>query len=137
MYKRQPGSTVTTAQGGFTADDDNIGRWVQRSVDNTVILVAVDARPLGVITRFSSGKVAVAVGKIVRGKRGANTILVGSRVTGVTRQESATGSAERGFVGPGKSTTAAEVSASDGYVISQDATTTNNTPAGYVDVVMR
>ena len=134
-----PASTVTRAQGGFTAtDEDVIGRWVERSTDNTVLLLGADGRPLGVITRMSSGKVAVAVGTVVRGKRGTDAVIpVGSRVTGTTRKESAAGAAERGFVGPGKTSAVVDISNSDGYVISQDAASTANTPAGYVDVVMR
>ena len=101
-------------------------------------MLGIDGRPLGVITRMSSGKVAVAVGTVVRGKRGTNAVIpVGSRVTGIARQESATGTAERGFVGPGKTSAVSDLSNSDGYVISQDAASTANTPAGYVDVVMR
>ena len=106
--------------------------------DDTLRLLGADGRPLGVITRFSSGKVAVAVGTVVRGKRSTNAAIpVGSRVTGELRQISATGSPERGFVGAGKTTSAAQVSASDGYVISSSAAVSANTPAGYVDVVMR
>ena len=134
-----PASSVTRAAGGFTADDEEvIGRWVERSTDNTVLLLGAAGRPFGVITRMSSGKVAVAVGTVVRGKRGQDAVIpVGSRVTGATRKESATGVAERGFVSAGTTTNVVNLSNSEGYVISQDEATVADTPAGYVDVVMR
>ena len=64
-------------------------------------------------------------------------IPAGSRVTGATRKESATGVAERGFVEVGNTNNVVNLSNSEGYVISQDAATVADTPAGYVDVVMR
>lgn len=135
-----PDSGLTRAQGGFGEDDGEavIGRWVQRDTEDTVKLLLADARPFGVITRLSSGKVAVAVGSILRGKRGSDTVIgVGNRVTGDTRKESATGNAEPGFVKAGGTSTVTHVLSSEGYVISEDVASTADTPASYVDVVMR
>ena len=136
-----PASTLTRAQGGFAESDqaDVIGRWVQRDVGNTVKLLLNDARPLGVITRITGTKVAVAVGPIVRGKRGPNAVLgVGVRVTGATRQVSASGSAEPGFVKPMTTTTpgATDVRDSRGYALGGGTATTANTDGGLEDVLM-
>ena len=136
-----PASTLTRAQGGFAESDqaDVIGRWVQRDVGNTVKLLLNDARPLGVITRITGTKVAVAVGPIVRGKRGPNAVLgVGVPVTGATRQESASGSAEPGFVKPmnTSSTTVDQSVAARGYALGGGTATTANTEGGLEDVLM-
>lgn len=135
-----PASTVTRAQGGFSeaTQDEVIGRWVEKGTGNTVVLVNDGNKPLGVITRITGSKVAVACGPIVRGKRGPNAVLGdGVRVTGATRQESASGTAERGFVKPAVATpTAASLNTSSGFALGGGTATTNNTPGGLEDVLM-
>ena len=138
-----PASSVTRANGGFSeADqDDVIGRWVERGTGNTVVLVADGESPLGVITRITNDKVAVAVGPVVKGKRGINTAIAnGSKVTGATRQESASGSPERGFVKNADLTNTASAAKSRGYVVDGGATSgpgsTNNTPAAMCEVLL-
>ena len=135
-----PASSVTRANGGFKdGDEDVIGRWVQKGTGNTVVLLDDNARPLGVITRITGTTVAVAIGPIVRGKRGPDAILAsGTRVTGATRQESASGTAERGFVKPMNTSSPTVVQLRDaaGYALGGGTATTANTPGGLEDVVM-
>lgn len=132
-----PAATVARADGGFTSTDtDVIGRWVERGTGNTVVLVRAGQRPLGVITRVDNRKVAVAVGPVLKGKRGGDTALAnGARITGATRKESATGATERGFVNAAPST-AAGIDKGSGYVIDGGAAGTANTPATDVEVLM-
>lgn len=134
-----PASTVTRANGGFKeGDTDVIGRWVQRGTGNTVVLVDTDNRPLGAITRITGDKVAVAVGSVVEGKRGSNAAIGnGNAVTGARRQESASGTAERGFVSAAKTDSAANYSNSVGYVLSNSADVVANAAAGTVEVLLR
>ena len=133
-----PASTVTRANGGFkNTDTDVIGRWVERGTGNTVVLVADGNSPLGVITRMTGNKVAVAVGPVIKGKRGPDTALtLGSPVTGDERKESAAGSAERGFVRDADTTSAATFAKSKGYVLDGGAAGTANTAATEVEVLM-
>lgn len=95
-----PASTVTAAQGGFSESDTKvIGRWVQRGTGNTVVLVADNNRPIGVITAVTGTKVAVAMGPIVRGKRSGDAVLAAdARITGATREVVSGGGQERGFI---------------------------------------
>ena len=130
-----PAASVARSAGGFTEANQNevIGRWVQRDTGNTVILAADNARLLGVITRVTGGKVAVAVGPVLRGKRSADAPLAaGVGVVGATRQESATGTAERGFC----KAAALTVDAGRGYTLGNGTAVSTNAPAGYEDVLM-
>ena len=61
-------------------------------------MVADGETPLGKIARLGFGKVAVSVYGAVEGKRGPDGAIANGKVVGATRQESATGSAERGFI---------------------------------------
>ena len=133
-----PASTVTRANGGFKdGDTDVIGRWVQRGTGNTVVLVAENQRPLGVLMRITGTKCAVAISGRVRGKRGSDVVIpAGSRVVGDVRQESATGSDERGFVKAGLTDTAPNLSLSRGYTINGGTSGTANTAAQFVEVVI-
>ena len=133
-----PAATVTRANGGFKeGDTDVIGRWVQRGTGNTVVLVADNARPLGVITRITNNKVAVAVGPVVKGKRGPDAALsLGGVVTGALRKESDTGSAERGFVKPGRTDSVVNATTNKGYVLDGGAAGTANTAATMVEILM-
>ena len=132
-----PADSVARADGGFKeTDTDVIGRWVERGTGNTVVLLRAGERPLGVITRVTNTKVAVAVGPVLKGKRGSNAAIAnGARITGATRQESASGSAERGFVSAGAAT-AAGINISSGYVIDGGTAVSPNTAAGEVEVLM-
>lgn len=133
-----PASSVTRANGGFKeGDTDVIGRWVERGTGNTVVLVADGNKPLGVITRITNDKVAVAVGPVIQGKRGVDSALSnGSAVTGDTRKESAAGADERGFVRNADTTSAATLEKSKGFVLDGGGTTTPNTAAAIVEVLM-
>ena len=134
-----PAASVTRANGGFSAADqeDMIGRWVERGTGNTVVLVADGNKPLGVITRITNGKVAVGIGPVLKGKRGPDTALtLNSAVTGATRQESASGTAERGFVKNAVTTSAATLEKSKGQVLDGGAASTANTAAALCEVLM-
>lgn len=132
---KYPAATVTRANGGFTKDDSEvIGRWVERSGTDpdVAVLLGAGKRPLGVITRLTAAGAAVACGPIVQGKKGDDgAIAVGSRITGATRQESATGSAERGFVTAltTSSPSIANLRDSVGYVLNGGSTVLANTEA--------
>ena len=131
-----PASTVTRAQGGFKeGDSEVIGRWVQKGTGNTVVLVADNARPLGVITRIGKGTVAVALGPVVKGKRSGNAALgINTSVIGGTRQIASGGTAERGFVKAGLVDTITNASNSVGTVLDGGGTTTANTDGALVEV---
>ena len=133
-----PASTVTRAQGGFGSDDQEvIGRWVQRGTGNTVVLVADNAQPLGVIVSLEANAVGVDLGPFAKGKRGPDAVIArGSRLTGATRQESASGTAERGFVKAGSTTNLANYLNSVGHVFDGGETVTANSPAGFVEALM-
>ena len=132
-----PASTVSAANGGFTADNNLIGRWVEKATGNTVVLLGNNNRPLGVITRFTGTKVAVAVGPVVRGKKGQDAVIAyGERVTGATRVESAGGSADRGFVKAEDTTSAATLANARGYTVDGGTVTTANTPGVNVEVML-
>lgn len=140
-----PAATVTRANGGFTEANQSevIGRWVQRSTGNTVILAADNAELLGVITRVTNNKVAVAVGPVVRGKRGPDAVLAsGVSVVGATRKESASGTAERGFCKPVATSATSvgdlrtELSSARGYALGGGTATTVNTEGAFEDVLM-
>lgn len=130
---KYPASSVTRANGGFSKDDSEvIGRWVERSGTNpdVALLVNAGSRPLGVITRLTAAGAAVACGPIVQGKKSDDgAVAVGSRITGATRQESATGSAERGFVTALSGGTVANLRDSVGYVLNGGSTVPANTEA--------
>lgn len=123
-----PATSVSRGDGGFKeGDTEVIGRWVQRGTGNTVVLVANNVRPLGVITRITGDKVAVAVGPIVDGKRqGDAALATGIRVTGATRTIRA-GVTERGFVKAEDTTSSATLANARGYVINGGGTSTANT----------
>ena len=130
-----PASTVTRAQGGFSlSDTDVIDRWVQLETDGTIRLVADGETPLGKIARLGFGKVAVSVSGPVRGKRGTDAVIPNGKVVGATRQESATGSAERGFIRAPLN--AADALKAVGRVSKNSAAVTTNTPAGTTTVLL-
>ena len=132
-----PASTVTRANGGFAeGDEEVIGRWVQKgSTGNTVVLLANNNKPLGVITRIAAGKVGVAIGPVVKGKKGPNAAIgLGLSVRGAQRQISATGSPEPGFVQAVDTSTAATLERSAGYVLDGGTVTTANTDGSLVEV---
>ena len=133
-----PASTVTRANGGFKeGDDEVIGRWVERGTGNTVILLGENKRPLGVITRITGTKVAVALGPIVKGRRAGDTALSnGIAVTGALRTVVSGGSDEPGFVGAQVTTSAATLSLSRGYVTDGGETSTANTEGNDVEVML-
>lgn len=138
-----PASVGTATQnrnaGVFTKDDRYIGRAVERSgTGNAVVLVGDGNKPIGVITRFTGpSKVAVAHGPVLKMKRGPDAALtLGSAVTGATRQESAGGSAERGFVKNADTTSAATLEKSKGSVLDGGAAGTANTAATDVEVLL-
>ena len=134
-----PAASVARSAGGFTEANQNevVGRWVTRGTGNTVILAADGARLLGVITRVTGGKVAVAIGPVVRGKRSADAALAaGVPVVGATRQESATGTAERGFCKAATTSTVTGLAPARGYTLGGGTAVSTNAPAGYEDVLM-
>lgn len=130
---KYPASTTTRANGGFGKDDSEvIGRWVERSGTDPDVAVLLGAgnRPLGVITRLTAAGPAIACGPILQGKKADDgPIAVGSRITGATRQESATGSAERGFVSALSGGTVANLRDSTGYVLNGGSTVGSNVAA--------
>ena len=132
-----PASTVTRANGGFKeGDTDVIGRWVQKGTGNTVVLVADNGNPLGVITRIGKGTVAVAIGPIVKGKRAGDTALATNiPVTGATRNVTGEANA-RGFVKAGRTSSAADASTNRGTVIDGGATSTAGSQGALVEVVL-
>ena len=97
-FNYPPAATARSA-GGFNKDNSEvIGRWVQATTGGAVLLVANNVKPLGVITRLSATKVAVAVGPIVKGKQaGTTAIAAGSAITGSERAV-ASGDDQRGFI---------------------------------------
>ena len=132
-----PASTVTRANGGFKAGDtDVIGRWVQKDTGNTVVLLAANNKPLGVITRITNDKVAVAIGPIVKGKKGPDAAIgLGLSVRGATRNLTGEANA-RGFVQAVDTTSAATAERAAGYVIDGGTVTTANNDGSLVEVVM-
>ena len=133
-----PASTVTRTNGGFKeSDEEVIGRWVQRSTGNTVILLQDNGRPLGIITRITAGKVAVAIGPILVGKRAADTALaVGVTVTGATRVVASGGTAEPGFVKRGRTDSVANAETATGNVLDGGGTSSANTEGTTCEVLM-
>lgn len=131
-----PPTSLARSAGGFNSDSSEVvGRFVKFIANDAVRLLLADEKPDGVIVRIDINGVAVSVGPFVRGDRGVDTALTpGSRVTGATRQESASGSAEPGFVQNGKSSSVAELAASTGSVQDGGAVGTANTPATKVTV---
>ena len=136
-----PASSVTRANGGFSnTSSEVIGRAVQKGTGNTVVLCAAGARPMGVILRLDTNTVAIGFGPILKIKRaGTDALAVGSRVTGATWQESASGSAERGFIAAragGASPSGAQIDSSTGYVLDGGPTNTANMPAPDAEILM-
>ena len=132
-----PASTVTRANGGFKeGDSEVIGRWVQRGTGNTVVLVADNARPLGVIARITGNKVAVAMGPIVKGKRSGDAALAnGIPITGATRNVTGEANA-RGFIKAGRTDSAANASTNRGMVLDGGSTSTAGSQGALVEVLM-
>ena len=132
-----PASTVTRAQGGFKeGDTDVIGRWVQRGTGNTVVLVADNARPLGVIVAITGTKVAVAIGPIVKGKRGGDAALaVNGPITGAVRNVTGESNA-RGFVKAGRTDTSANASTNRGMILDGGSTSTAGSQGALVEVLL-
>ena len=133
-----PPTGLTRAQGGFDKDDDEvIGRWVEMHSDGSVKLVLANQKPLGVITRFSSGKVAVALGPFVKGKQaGTTAIPEGSGVTGATKAVVASGTPEPGFVAAGAAGSVANAVGRTGVVIESADTTANTEGVASTQVLM-
>ena len=140
-----PPSTVARGDGGFAmADEEVIGRWVtwytaSGYTAGQVKLVEDDEPVLGIITRMDKNGVGVAVGPRLRGPRSGNAAIEPGRqiVGGPNRQVAATGSAEPGYIkGSAAPQNAAQLTVSRGRVINGGGTTTANTPAAMVDVLM-
>ena len=134
-----PGGAITRAAGGFSSDDTEvIGRWVQLRPDGSVLLLAANIRPYGVIATLSEDKVGVDVGPFVTGKQGPTAALtVNSPVTGDTRVVEAGGTAERGFI---KNATVPAANLTAAYhlmgIVEQSEATTANTE-GVASTVVR
>lgn len=130
-----PASSVSAADGGFSASDDVVHRAVRVEGDGSVRLVDNNEKPVGSISRVAGGKVAVAVGDVVVYLRGPDTALTqGQRITGATRVITSGGTAQLGYVQNGAAT-AAGINASKGQVIDGDATSTANTQGARVEVL--
>ena len=124
--------------GGFDKDSDEvIGRWVQLAAGGRVELVADNAKPIGVITRLDTTKVAVALGPFVKGKQnGTTAIPVGSGITGATKAVVNAGTPERGFVKAAGTTTAAHAINRTGVVVDSAATTADSEGDASTEVLM-
>lgn len=133
-----PGSSVARSAGGWKAGDtDVVNRWVQLESNGDVRLLADDGTPYGVILNVTGDQTAIALGPILRGKRAGNAALTRGRpVRGGTRQESATGSAERGFVQDGQVDTIVNLIKGRGFVTDGGATSQANTEGTLVEVLM-
>ena len=120
-----PASTVTPAQGGFSKDDTKVvGRWVTKSTGGTVILVADNGRPDGVISSLGPTKVGVVFGPFVKGKHSDNAAIAeGSLVVGATREVRSGGGQERGFIKAQNVTTVAQAVAAKGPVLESGTNT--------------
>ena len=130
-----PASSVSRANGGFKeGDTDVIGRWVQKDTGNTVVLLAANNKPLGVITRVSATQVGVAIGPVVKGKKGPDAAIgIGLSVRGATRNLTGEANA-RGFVQAVDTTSAATAERSAGYVLDGGTVTTANEDGSLVEV---
>ena len=133
-----PGASVARSAGGWTAGDtDVINRWVQLESNGTVRLLADEGTPYGVIINVTGDKTAIALGPVLRGKRGPDSALTrGGTVRGDTRQESASGSAERGFVQDGERDTLPHLIVGRGFVMDGGGTSTANGEGALVEVLM-
>ena len=134
-----PASTVTRANGGYSATDTEVvGRWVQMQ-GNVPLLVGDDVRPDGIIKSLGATKVGIAFGPILTGKQSGDTVIPAGRfATGATRTVTNGGTPERGFVKalPASLTTVAHAVSAKGRIINSGTNTADTEGEANTDVLM-